>query len=224
MPPISAILPQNMSPERLDSKSTPNRKSIKMVHGCVFFVLLVLFDAIWTIDHIRYPHGHRGCACVQSSHVTLLNISWSAGSIPLNYIKRILTLAHVTFRGGGSCLILGAFAFISVNFWPIFKILFYLESLWKLQLGKYGRTHRTHFRRPWHWNVRGHAAAATKDGTKIDLSSPYSFDKYIHSTVKQSLQFDTIYLLYTHKYYACDLTAIRNICQTHCNQHSIHYC
>jgi len=46
MPPISAILPQNMSPERLDSESTPNRKSIKMVHGYMFFVLLVSFDAI----------------------------------------------------------------------------------------------------------------------------------------------------------------------------------
>jgi len=142
MPPISAILPQNMSPERLDSESTPNRKSIKMVHGCVFFVLLVLFDAIWTIDHIRYPHGHRGCACVQSSHVTLLNISWSAGSIPLNYIRRILTLAHVTFRGGGSYLILGAFAFIC-QFLTNFQNSFLLWKLMKIAIGQIW-THPSH--------------------------------------------------------------------------------
>ena len=45
------------------------------------------------------------------------------------------------------------FTSISVNFWPILRILFFPESLWKLQFGQILdaqlRTLRTWFRRPW---------------------------------------------------------------------------
>merc|ERR1711874_182010 len=56
---------------------------------------------------------------------------------------------------------------------------------------------------------------------EIGLSSPYSFDRKICNSILLSM---TYVYTYINTYYACDLTAIRNMCQTHRNQHSIHYC